>query len=59
MLPFATPDDAEFYHTYAASRTLALQRIKRDFDHIDHRIQRIETIVTDPAFSWDTRLNGE
>ena len=59
VLPLADESDAEFYQSYASSRTLALQRLKRTYDSLDRRIQRIESIVTAPGFYWDRRFEEE
>jgi phage shock protein C len=56
IIPFESDSDAEFYNTYAASRTMALQRLKRTFDNLDRRIQRMETIVTARDYDWERRL---
>jgi phage shock protein C len=56
VVPFESDSDAEFYNTYAASRTMALQRLKRTFDNLDRRIQRMETIVTARDYDWERRL---
>lgn len=56
IIPFESDSDAEFYNTYAASRTMALQRLKRTFDNLDRRIQRMETIVTGRDYDWERRL---
>lgn len=57
VLPLESDDDAEFYHAYATSRSLALQRLKRTYDHLDRRIQRLEAVVTDREYDWNRRLN--
>ena len=57
VLPLETEDDEEFYHSFAASRGMALQRLKRTFDNLDRRIQRMEGIVTAREFDWERRLN--
>jgi len=57
VVPFANADDAEFYNSYASSRGMALSRLKRNFDSLDRRIQRIEAIVTAPEYDWDRRMN--
>lgn len=57
ILPFETEGDAEFYNTYTTSRTMALHRLKRTFETLDRRIQRIEDIVTARDYDWDRRLN--
>lgn len=56
MTPFESDADAEFYNAYASSRTMALQRLKRTFDNLDRRIQRMETIVTARDYDWERRL---
>ncbi len=58
ILPLETELEEEFYNSYAASRAMALRRLKSDFDHLDHRIQRMEGIVTAKEFGWEQRLNG-
>ena len=58
VLPLQTEDDEEFYNSFASSRRMAIHRLKRTFDHLDRRIQRIESIVTARDFDWDSRLNG-
>jgi phage shock protein C len=57
VLPLESDDDAEFYHAYATSRSLAVQRLKRTYEHLDRRIQRLEGIVTGPEYNWDRRLD--
>ena len=58
VVPFRGDDEAEFYQSFANSRSMALQRLKRQFDNLDRRIQRMEDIVTDREYHWDQRLNG-
>ena len=57
VLPLETAGEQEFYHSYAVSRSMALQRLKRLYDTLDRRIRRIEDIVTAPEFDWDRRLS--
>lgn len=57
VLPLETEEDEEFYHSYTGSRTMALNRLKRTYDNLDRRIQRIESAVTARDFDWDERLN--
>ena len=57
VVPLETEAEAEFYNTYATSRTMALHRLKRTFDNLDRRIQRIEGIVTAPEYDWDRRFD--
>ncbi|GAB4333633.1 MAG: envelope stress response membrane protein PspC [Candidatus Abyssubacteria bacterium] len=57
VIPFETEEEQEFYNSYASSRNLALHRLKRTFDNLDRRIQRMETIVTAREYDWDQRLH--
>ena len=50
--PLRTERDQEFYDTYTTSRESAIQRIKRKFDNIERRIQRMEHTVTSREFDW-------
>ncbi len=59
VLAFESEDDAEFYGSYTASRSMALNRIKRTFDGLDRRIQRMESVVTDKQYDWDARLRDD
>jgi phage shock protein C len=57
VLPLESASDREFYHSYVSSRSMALERLKRTFDNLDRRIQRMESIVTAPDYDWDRRFN--
>lgn len=57
VMPLQTDADAEFYNSYVTSRSAALQRLKRTYDNLDRRIQRIEDIVTNREYDWDRRLS--
>jgi phage shock protein C len=58
VLPLQSEEDEEFYHSYSGSRTMALHRLKRTFDNLDRRIQRLESTVTTRDFDWDERLRS-
>ena len=58
VIPLETTEEQEFYDSYASSRGMALQRLKRTFDKLDRRIQRLEHMVTTRESDWDRRLNG-
>lgn len=45
--------DQEFYDSYTRSRETAIQRVKRKFDNIERRIQRMEHTVTSREFDWE------
>ncbi len=57
VIPIQTEDQQEFYDSYVYSRKGATDRIKRRYDNLDHRIQRIEHTVTAREYDWDQRLN--
>ncbi len=52
VIPLENETDQEFYQSYSASRESAIQRIKRKFDNIDRRIQRMEHTVTSREFDF-------
>ena len=56
VVPLRSTDEAEFYNSYTNSRSMALARLKRTFDRLDHRLQRLESIVTDREYQWDRRF---
>ncbi len=51
--PLHNEKDQEFYDTYTHSRESAIQRIKRKFENIERRIQRMEHTVTSREFDWE------
>lgn len=57
VLPLRTEADAEFYNSYVTSRSAALHRLKRTYDNLERRIQRIEDIVTNREYDWERRLS--
>ena len=60
IVPFQSMEDREFYDSAAGSRAAAIARLKRTYDSLDHRLQRMEAIVTSPDFQWERRLrDGE
>ena len=59
VLPFQGEADAEFYQSYTSSSSMALHRLKRTYDSLDRRIQRIESIVTAKDYDWDRRLHED
>ena len=50
--PFRDEKDQEFYDTYTHSRQSGIQKIKRKFENIERRIQRMEHTVTSREFDW-------
>ena len=58
VIPLQSLDDKEFYDSYAQSRRGAVYRMKRQFDNLNRRIQRMEDVVTDKEFEWEQKLNS-
>ena len=57
VLPIHTEDEQEFYDSYLHSRKGAADRLKRRYDNLERRIQRMEHAVTTREFDWEHRLN--
>ncbi len=57
VIPLKTEDEREFYDSYTNSRHLAARRIKRRYENLERRIQRMEHIVTAREFDWDEKLS--
>jgi len=58
-VPFRSDGEAEFYHSYVESRGMALRRLRRAFDDLQNRIQRVESIVTSREFDWNRRMQQQ
>ena len=58
VLPLQSDEDSEFYNSYTSSRSMALNRLKRTYDSLDRRLQRMENVVTSKEYDWDRRLNS-
>jgi phage shock protein C len=56
VIPIHTEDEREFYDSYAQSRHGAAQRLRRKYENLKRRIQRLEDIVTSPEFDWENRF---
>ena len=56
VIPIKTEDEQEFYDSYANSRHLATQRIKKRYENLERRIRRMEHIVTAREFDWEDKL---
>lgn len=59
VIPIENDDEQEFYESYVRSRQMAADRIKRRYENLERRIQRMEHTVTSPEFDWEKRLNSE
>jgi phage shock protein C len=56
LVPIETDEELEFYSSYVNSREMALQRLRRVFDKLDRRVQRVEDTVTAREYDWERRL---
>ena len=57
VIPIHSNDEQEFYDSFIHSRKAATDRLKRRYENLERRIQRMEHIVTAPEFDWEQRLN--
>ena len=57
VVPIQTEEEQEFYDSYINSRKGAVDRLKRRYDNLERRIQRMEHTVTAREFNWENRLN--
>jgi phage shock protein C len=57
-MPIKTEEEEEFYDSYVHSRRGAVDRLKRRYDNLELRIQKMEGSVTAKEFDWERRLNG-
>jgi phage shock protein C len=57
VIPIESDDQQEFYNSYIHSRKGAIDRLKRRYESLERRIQRMEHTVTAKEFDWDRRLN--
>ena len=58
VLPLETEEEQDFYNSYTTSRSMALRRLKRVYDHLDRRIQRLESTVTTREYDWERRFKA-
>jgi len=57
VISIESDDQKEFYNSYINSRKGAIDRLKRRYENLERRIQRMEHTVTTKEFDWDRRLN--
>ena len=57
--PIETEEEQEFYDSYLNSRKWACQRIRRRYENLNRRIQRMEDKVTGREFDWDQKFNAQ
>ena len=58
VIPIIDSAEKEFYDSYNYSRQGAVQRLKRKYENLQRRIQRMEHIVTSAEYDWENRLNN-
>ncbi len=56
-IPVQTGEEQEFYDSYVHSRKGAADRLKRRYDTLMGRIERLEHTVTSKEFDWEQRFN--
>jgi len=56
--PIQTEAEQDFYDNYVHSRPSAARRLKRRFDALNSRLQRMEDTVTGREFEWEQKMNG-
>jgi phage shock protein C len=57
VVSIQTEEEQEFYDSYIHSSKGAVDRLKRRYDNLERRIQRMEHTVTAREFDWNHRLN--
>ena len=57
VVPIRTDEEQEFYNSYIFSRKGATDRLRRRYENLERRIQRLEHSVTAREFDWEHRLN--
>lgn len=58
VIPIENIDQQEFYDSYLNSRRGATERIRKKYENLERRIQRMEHRVTEKDFDWEQRLNS-
>jgi len=56
--PFEDYEEEEFWNAFHASRSTALRKIHRQFQMLDKRLQRMESIVTSPGFGMEDEFRS-
>jgi len=58
VVPFQTDEEQDFYESYVHSKRGAVDRIKKRYETLKRRIQRLEHTVTTKEYDWESRLNS-
>lgn len=56
--PIENEDEQEFYNSYVHSPQGAAHRLKKRFENLERRIQRMEETVTGREFDWERRFHS-
>jgi phage shock protein C len=56
VLPIMDEEERDIYHSYLHSRRTAVSRLKRRYEDLERRIQRMEDKVTSREFDWEARM---
>ncbi len=56
--PFESEAERDFYDGYVDSRRRTIRRVRRRYDNLDHRLRRMEDIVTGKDFEWEEKMNS-
>ncbi len=54
--PFESEAERDFYDSYVDSRQRSKRRLRRRYDSLDRRIQRMEGLVTGKDFEWEEKM---
>jgi phage shock protein C len=57
VIPLQINGEKDFYDSYVQSRKASIGRLKRRYENLERRIQRMEHVVTSREFDWEHRLN--
>jgi phage shock protein C len=57
VIPFDRNGEEEFYNSYIHSKTGGIDRLRRHYETLERRLQRLEHTVTSREYDWDDRLN--
>ena len=56
VVPVRTDAEAEFYNSATNDRRMAIHRLKRVYESLNRRIQRMESLVTSREYNWNKRM---
>ena len=54
-LPFVNEEERDFYHDYLHSPRGAVSTLKRRYEDLERRIERMEDRVTSREFEWENK----